>query len=69
MPPLPPEPEDSAQLGRAAKRVTMDFSLLSAPLPVLPQGSAGLQDAPPPTLTQPGEDSDIPLQVPLYTRP
>ena len=69
MPPLPLEPEDSAQLGRAAKRVTMDFSLLSVPLCVLPQGSAVSQDTPPPTLTQPGEDGDIPLQVPLYTRP
>lgn len=42
MPPFSSDPEDRAPpLSCVAKRVTMDFSLLSAPLPDPPQDSDG----------------------------
>eukprot|EP00064_Thunnus_orientalis_P005684 superscaffoldBa00000568_g5698 len=47
VPPLPLDPEDRAPtLNRATKRVTMDFSLLSVPLPDLPQDSDSDNDKP-----------------------
>lgn len=66
MPPLPLDPEDRAPpLNRATKRVTMDFSLLSVPLPDLLQDSDSDSDkqAAGQRHVDGNQEENIPIQV------
>lgn len=65
MPPLPLDPEDRAPpLNRATKRVTMDFSLLSVPVPDLLQDSDSDNDKQAAGQRVDGNDEEnIPIQV------